>query len=116
MPSKSIFQQDSPIAGNRKRHHPWYNLSKHRTCPGGYPSPGWGVPHPDLARGVLVLARGYPWDWDTPHEGTWDQSLEYPQKGHGTSGSIMGWRWGTPWKGHGTSGSIMGWRWGTPPR
>ena len=31
-----------------------------------------------------------------PPEGTWDESLGYPQKGHGTSGSIMGWRWGTP--------------------
>ena len=24
----------------------------------------------------------------------------------------MGWRWGTPQKGHGTSGSVMGWRLG----
>ena len=44
-----------------------------------------GVPHP-------VLSRKLPW----------------------TSGSIMGWRWGTPQKGHGTSGSIMGWKWSTP--
>ena len=27
----------------------------------------------------------------------------------------MGWRWGTPQKGHGTSGSIMEWRWCNPP-
>ena len=32
-----------------------------------------------------------------------------PRKGPGTS------HWGTPWKGHGTSGSIIGWRWGTSP-
>ena len=33
----------------------------------------------------------------------------YPIPGHPWPG------WGTHWKGHGTSGSIMGWRWGTPP-
>ena len=31
-----------------------------------------------------------------------------PAKGPGSS------HWGTPGKGHGTSGSIMGWRWSTP--
>ena len=46
--------------------------------------PGQGTPHPDLAR------------------------LPAPQKGPGTS------RWGTLLEGHGTSRSIMGWRWGTP--
>ena len=39
---------------------------------------------PSLA-GEVPCPR-YPW------EGTWDQSLGYPQKRHGTSGSIMGLR------------------------
>ena len=45
--------------------------------PGGYPIPSQGVP---------VL--GYPPSWS-------GQGLPRctPQKGHGTSGSIMGWRW-----------------------
>ena len=47
------------------------------------------VPHPRLGGGTPIM--GYPPSWP------------------GTS------RWGTPQKGHGTSGSIMGWRWGTPP-
>ena len=41
-------------------------------------------------------------------ERNWYQSLGTPRKGLGAS------HWGTPQKGHGTSGSIMGWRWGTP--
>ena len=48
-----------------------------------------------LSWGVEVhhLGLGYP----TPQEGTWEQSLGYPpQKGHGTRGSIMEWRWGNP--------------------
>ena len=80
---------------------------------------GGGVHHPDLTRNTPVVAwlRGTPswhgWgSWlyvlpiqdcstpclglGTPQEGTWDQSLGYlPQKIHRTSGSIMGWRWGT---------------------
>ena len=69
-----------------------------------YPGLARGVPHPDLARvypssgqgGVLHpdLAGGYP---------------PPPRKGPATS------NWGTPQKEHGTNGSIMGWRWGTPP-
>ena len=58
--------------------HPW---------PGGYTIPSQGVPH--LCQGVPCT--GVPLG-----------------KGPGTS------QWGTPWKGHGNSGSIMGWRWGTP--
>ena len=104
--------------------------------PGGYPIPGWGyphhgVPHPDLVRGCSIPDWGVPPLWGIlcpdlagwyPHhgvspgqEGTWDQLLGYSWKGHGTSESIMGQRWGSPLKGHGTRGSIMGWRWGTPP-
>ena len=38
-----------------------------------------------------------------------------PQKGCRTSGSkYYGLEMGYSQKGHGTSGSIMGWRWGTP--
>ena len=44
------------------------------------------------------------WDGDgAPPERRWDQWKHYgieigypPPKGHGTSESIMGWRWGTP--------------------
>ena len=60
------------------------------------------VPHPTLARGpgpVELL-----WDGDgVPPERTWDQWKYYRMEV------------GTPWKGHGTSGSIMEWRWCTPP-
>ena len=95
-------------------YHPQCNQSKHNlSWEGGYIH-SWagrylilslpvGVPHPVLAK----------WDWGTPGrdlepvtgvlpERTWDQwkyygmEMGYPQKGHGTSGSIMGWRWGTP--------------------
>ena len=88
---------------------------------------------------------GYPQKDMGPVEVLWDGD-GIPPEGHGTSGSIMGWRWYTPrrtwdqWKyygmemgyphkdmgpvevlwdgdgippGHGTSGSIMGWRWNT---
>ena len=56
-----------------------------------------------------MLSQGVPhpwprWDWGTPPSGT----VVPPSKGPGTL------HWGTSWKGHGTSGSIMGWRWGTP--
>ena len=42
-----------------------------------------------------------------PHDQVWVPPP--PHKGPETS------HWGTPQKGHGTSGSIMGWRWGKPP-
>ena len=38
---------------------------------------------------------GYPRKDMGPVEILWDRD-RVPQKGHGTSGSIMGWRWGTP--------------------
>ena len=62
-----------------------------------WPGPDGGT-YPGLGYPVL----GYPWD------GTWDQSLGYPH------GMELGPVTGVPQKGHGTSGSIMGWRWGTP--
>ena len=52
-----------------------------------------------------VLSRG-----GVPHP--WSGVLQPgvpTRKGPGIS------HWGTPWKGHGTSGSIMGWRWSKPP-
>ena len=78
---------------------------------GGYPILSWlGVPHLDLARWVPHpdLAGGYPPGLGyllpgtgVPPERTWDHGsimdkMWYPQKGYGTSGSIVGWRWGTP--------------------
>ena len=86
---KVSWEQVSPTAWTQKAYCPprsKYSLS----CPilGGYPIPGQGVPHPE----VPLPGMGY-----RPMEGTWDQSLGYPpQKGHGTSGSIMRWRWGIP--------------------
>ena len=70
--------------------------------------PIWGVPPPILTwPGDPILGCR------VPHHGvplpllTWP-GYPPPQKGHGTGGSIMGWRWGNPQKEHGTSGSIMG--------
>ena len=75
--------------------HPWL----------GVPCPGVPLPCPGL---------GYPvgQDWGTPQSRTWVPvvSTGVPvTKGPRTS------HWGTPRKGYGTSGSIMGSRWGTPP-
>ena len=73
--------------------------------PRGVPHPWMGVPP---SRGTPLSWLGYPspiltWDqslgYPPGNERTWDQwkyygmEMEYPQKGHGTSGSIMGWRW-----------------------
>ena len=95
-----------------KRHNACYIASACSAvlCWGGIPSwPGWGIPHPFLARGypspVLeaypVLAGGTPgWgtptrtgvppgqDWDIPQKGpeTSDLGLGYHQKEPGTSG------------------------------
>ena len=56
---------------------------------------GWGVPHPwrdtPIQEWSTPVRSGVP-----PWEGTWDSHWGTPQKGHGASGSIMGWRWGTP--------------------
>ena len=54
--------------------------------PEGYPILTW----PDGGGGTPYLGSGI---GVPPQEGTWDQSLGYPQKGHGTSGSIMGWKY-----------------------
>ena len=59
---------------------------------GGYPIHGWGCT-PVLT--WLGGGGGTP-SWVPPWEQTWDQSLGYPQKGYGTSGSIMGCRWCSP--------------------
>ena len=68
----------------------------------GYIPPVTGVPHQAL--GYLCLGLGYPSPGTgipatqkntEPVEVLWDGD-EYPQKGHGTCGSMMGWRWGYP--------------------
>ena len=89
--------------------------------------PGGGGNTPSLARGCTTslaeggipsLAAGYPmllppiWDWGTPHLGAWDTPP--PRKDMGLVEVL----WdgdGVPQEGHGTSESIMGWRWGKPP-
>ena len=52
----------------------------------------WGTPRRDLG----LPGTGVPpiWDWGTPRRNL-GQVTGYttPQKGHGTSGSIMGWKW-----------------------
>ena len=111
--------QDSPPAWMQEAYRPPH--SKH-SC--AILHGGGGGSTPSLARGYPILTRGYPnpcpggtpsWlgpilGLGYPSEGTWYQSLGYqPRKGPGTS------HWGTSWKGNGTSGSIMGWKWGKPP-
>ena len=58
------------------------------------PPPGTGVPPPKTGLPPLL-------DWGTPPLPPPRSDLGqitgvFPQKVHGTSGSIMGWRWGTP--------------------
>ena len=94
-------------------------------CPGGTPSyPGCGVRHPVLARGTpsCPCRQGYPRvpptrDWVSP---PWAQ-LPPPVTGVPPAwdlGPFGKWpgtsHWSTTQKGHGISGSIMGW--GTPER
>ena len=78
-----------------------YQVLHMLSYPGGYPIPGQGVPDPEYPFPDLVWGYpipGYPHSGvGYPQEGNWNQSL------------------GTPWKGHGTSGSIMGWDGATPP-
>ena len=90
------------LAGEEGVPHPWLGVL--HSWLGAVPHPWLGVPHPGYTPswpGQGVPCPGVPptliRDWGTPWEGTWDQSLGYPQKGHGTSRSIMRWRWGTPW-------------------
>ena len=65
----------------------------------GYPILGY-LPILTWSRGTPSLAGRIP--WGTPPERTWEQKkycemeMGFLWKGHGTSGSIMGWRWGTP--------------------
>ena len=87
------------------------------TCPGITSPPGeGGIPHPVLAGGHPILSwtgggyfilfwmgggGGYPnqsWPKGRPSclGPILSQGPPPPQKGHGTSGSIMGWRWGLP--------------------
>ena len=64
----------------------------------------WGTPILTWLQGLgyPILGTTYPTPgtW-VPPERKWDQwkyygmQMSYPQKGHGTSGSIMVWRWGT---------------------
>ena len=85
---------------------------------GGYPIPGWreypipgsgGYPIPGSGGTPYLTGGTLSWDWGTPWEGTWDQWLWYP-----LGRDLWPVTGVPPWKGHGTSGSIMGWRWGNP--
>ena len=62
------------------------------------------TPSTILSRGVPIPGQGGTPSQDGPG-GT--PIVGYPPSWPGTS------HWDTPWKGHGTSGSIMGWRWDT---
>ena len=89
----------------------WHNLFKHNLSQRGYPIPAiggtpscpiWGYPILGYQLGLRYpcLGLGYPpppsQDWDTPQKGLGATYWGTPQKGHEISGSIMGWRWGTP--------------------
>ena len=65
----------------------------------GYPPKGTWEQSPGKDMGPVEVL----WDGDgLPLERTWDQfkyygiEMGYPWKGHGFSGRIMAWRWGTP--------------------
>ena len=92
-----------PIPG-RGVPHPWAG--------GRYPILGYahpdlgvphlGIPHPDLVGEYPIPGGRYPVLW-------------YPPSGTGVHpGRDLGPVTGVPPEGHGTSGSIMGCRWGTP--
>ena len=93
------FYKKKVLLRERKRHS--------TRCIASTPSAvlSWGRGTPSLAGGYPILAWwGYPIpSQGVPYlglplsrEGTWDQSLGYtPLKGHGTSRSIMRWKWGT---------------------
>ena len=111
-PSLTRVTPSWPVQGV-PHHWPGYN---HPDLAEGYPIHGWAirillcqegtrslvtVPQfgPGLGTPCLNLARvpqppSGPGQ-GTPQEGTWNQSLWYPQKGYGTSWSIMGWRRGS---------------------
>ena len=105
-----LFLHKKVLLRERKRHTahrvantPYVVLSM------GYPIPGWGVPRPWVPPppvltwpgGTPSQDRAYPSSGATPPVLTWlggtpSQDGGTPQKGHGTSGSIIEWRWGTP--------------------
>ena len=58
----------------------------------GVPCPGWGVPHTSLP-GTEVPPRLGLWYPPPPQK---EPTTSHSQKWHGTSWSIVGWRWGTP--------------------
>ena len=119
---KTIVTRKSSCGKPQEAYHPRHNLSQHNLSEGGVPhpwpgsTPSWGTQHPDLARGVPhPWLRGLPPLWGTPIL-TW---LENPIFSQGVPGipshPDLGPVTGVPsQKGHGTSGSIMGWRWGPP--
>ena len=82
-------------------------------------TPMWGSPCPDLA-GVP-----HPWGYPIHREGNLGlgypmdlrpvTGVPHPRKDMGTVEVLWDGGGYPPWKGHGTSGSIMGWRWGTLP-
>ena len=114
--SKSFTKQDSPPAWTHEADYP--SNSKCSFCcsvwEGDIPSsPGWGgVPHAVAARGYHILS------WSILHHppgiDLGPVTGVLPRKDMG-SVEILCDEVPPPWKGHGTSGSIMGWRWGTLP-
>ena len=88
---KCVHKQDSPPARNRKR-----RTARCITCPSitytggviqswpgsGYPMPGQGgIPSCGTPPPGQYWGTGSPtWDWGTPQDGMWDQSLGYPSQ------------------------------------
>ena len=68
---------------------------------GGYPIPSWGGGTPLLAGGYPIMGTPFPIL-------TWLGWYSIPGWGEGYGCTPL-------WKGHGTSWSIVGWRWVTPP-
>ena len=111
MLSPTLYQTWQPSCGKpQEAYRPGITCPSVTDLAGGVPHPvlAGGVPHPDPIMGYPPARTGVPPGRDlkpvtgVPPERTWDQwkyygmEMGYPQKGHWTSGSIMGWRWGKP--------------------
>ena len=116
--AKTLLIQESPPAWTQEAYRPW-RIKYSICCP--IPA-GGGVPHlwtgEGVPRGIPTLAYQVLHLLSYPGGGRGTPSLD---RGRGTP--WLGWgrgpswpgtsHWGTPSKWHGTSGSIIGWRWGT---
>ena len=82
---------------------------------GGCPILGWwGTPNWGVLLSIWDWGTPTPWTGVHPRKETWNQSLGYPSERTWCQWKYYGMEMGYSQKGHGTSKSIMGWRWGTP--